>query len=115
LQQSITDRGRVFKPDHADTLRSVYLLSRLLRERQRFDEASKLAYRYAHDIQCARGSNHPDMIAALTNQGDVARDQGRRDEAELYYRHAAAEAARILGPRHEVTLAAEANLARFAK
>jgi tetratricopeptide (TPR) repeat protein len=105
----------VLKPDHADTLDSVLLLSQLLGERRRFDEASSLAYRYAHDIQCARGSNHPDMIAALTNRGDVARDQGRREEAELYYRQAAAEAARIFGPRHEVTLAAEANLAQFAK
>ena len=79
LRQNVDDRGRVLKPDHADTLRSVYLLSRLLRERRRFDEARELAYRYAHDIQCAQGSNHPDRIVALTNQGDVARDQGQRD------------------------------------
>jgi tetratricopeptide (TPR) repeat protein/predicted Ser/Thr protein kinase len=113
LRRSLADRGRVFKPDHAVTLRSVYLLSRLLRDRRRFDEARDLAYRYAHDIQCARGSNHPDMILALTNQGDVARDRGARDEAERYYRHAAAEASRILGPEHRVTLEAEANLGRF--
>ncbi len=115
LRQSIADRGRVFKPDHADTLRSVYLLSRLLRERQQYKEAGELAYRYAHDIQCAMGSNHPDMIAALTNRGDVARDQGHRGDAELYYRKAAAEAARIFGPGAERTRAAEANLAQFVK
>jgi hypothetical protein len=113
LRRSIDDRGRVFKPDHADTLRSVYLLSGLLRERRRFDEAKDLAYRYAHDIQCARGSNHPELIKALTNQGDVARDWGHRDEAERYYRHAAAEAARILGPAHPAARDAEANLQRF--
>jgi serine/threonine protein kinase/tetratricopeptide (TPR) repeat protein len=115
LRQSVADRGRVFKPEHADTLRSVYLLSQLLRERRQFKEAGELAYRYAHDIQCARGLNHPAMIAALTNRGDVARDQGRRDEAELFYRQAAAEAARILGQGDPVTLAAEAKLAPFAK
>ncbi len=59
------------------------------------------------------GSNHPDRIVALTNQGDVARDQGQRDQAEGYYRQAAVEASRILGPRHPAALAAEANLARF--
>jgi tetratricopeptide (TPR) repeat protein len=85
----------------------------LLGERRRFDEASSLAYRYAHDIQCARGSNHPDMIVALTNQGDIARAMGRRDEAERYYRQAAGESARILGAEHRVTRAAEANLAQF--
>jgi hypothetical protein len=93
----------------------VYLLSRLLRERRQFKEAGELAYRYAHDIQCARGSNRPAMITALTNRGDVARDQGRRDEAELFYHQAATEAARILGPGDPVTRAAEANLAQFAK
>ncbi len=113
LRKNVDDRGRVFKPDHADTLRSVYLLSRLLRERRRFGEARDLAYRYAHDIQCARGTNHPDRIVALTNQGDVARDQGHRDEAERYYRQASIEAGRILGPEHKATRAAEANLARF--
>ncbi len=113
LRRNIGDRGRVFRPDHAATLRSVYLLSRLLRERRRFDEARDLAYRFAHDIQCASGSNHPDRILALTNQGDVARDQGQRAEAERYYRHAAEEAARILGPEHPNTREARANLARF--
>ena len=115
LRKNVDDRGRVFKPDHADTLRSVYLLSRLLRERRRFGEARDLAYRYAHDIQCARGTNHPDRIVALTNQGDVARDQGHRDEAERYYRQASIEAGRILGPEHKATRAAEANLARFLR
>ncbi len=115
LRKSVDDRGRVFKPDHAVTLRSVYLLSRLLRERRRFGEAKELAYRYAHDIQCSRGSNHPDRIVALTNQGDVARDQGRRDEAGRYYRQAADEAARIRGPQHLDTRAAEAKLESFAR
>src|SRR5262249_9644789 len=100
-----------------ETLRSVYLLSRLLRERGRFDktrfvEAKDLAYRYAHDIQCAR-PNHPDRIVALTNQGDVARDQGSREEAERYYRQAAFEAARILGPEHADTRESERNLEHF--
>jgi tetratricopeptide (TPR) repeat protein len=115
LRRNVEDRSRVFKPDHPQTLRSVYLLSRLLREQRRFDEAKDLAYRYAHDIQCARGANHPDRIAALTNQGDVARDQGERDLAERYYRQAALEAGRILGPEHQATRAAEANLSRFAE
>lgn len=113
LRQNLADRERVFKPEHPETLRSVYLLSRLLLERQRLNEAKDLAYRYAHDVQCARGSNHPDRIVALTNQGDVARAAGRHDEALVYYRQAAVEAGRILGPEHPATHAAEANLAGF--
>ncbi len=113
LRQNLADRERVFKPEHPETLRSVYRLSRLLIDRQRLNEAKDLAYRYAHDIQCARGSNHPDRIVALTNQGDVARAAGRHDEALVYYRQAAVEAGRILGPEHPATRAAEANLAGF--
>src|SRR5262249_29422311 len=86
LRQNLADRSRVFKPEHPQTLRSVYLLSRLLRERRRFNEARDLAYRYAHDVQCAQGSNHPDRIVALINQGDVARDQGEPAAAEHFYR-----------------------------
>jgi len=115
LRQNIADRSRVFKPDHPQTLRSVYLLSRLLRERKRFNEAKDLAYRYAHDVQCARGSNHPDRIVALTNQGDVARDQGQLVVAENFYRQAAVEATRILGAEHQATRAAEETLRQFIK
>lgn len=115
LRRNVEDRSRVFKAEHPQTLRSIYLLSRLLRERRRFAEAKDLAYRYAHDIQCARGSKHPDLIVALSNQGDVARDQGRPAEAERYYRQAAVEAGRILGPEHPATRAAEASLRQFGE
>jgi eukaryotic-like serine/threonine-protein kinase len=110
LRRSVTDHSRVFKPEHPQTLRSIYLLSRLLRERRQFVEAKELAYRYAHDIQCARGSNHPDRIVALTNQGDVALDQGQTAEAEGYYRQAVAEAGRIFGPEHQASRAIESKL-----
>ena len=76
LRQSVADRGRVFKPDHAVTLRSVYLLSRLLRERGRFDEARDLAYRYAHDIQCA-GIEPPRHDPRLDQPGGRRARSGR--------------------------------------
>ena len=50
------------------------------------------------------------MIAALTNQGDVAHDQGRRDEAVLYYRQAAAVAAADSRTGHQVTRTAAARV-----
>ena len=112
LRKNVDDRSRVLKPEHADTLRSVYLLSRLLRERRQFDEARELAYRYAHSVQCSMGSNHPDCVLALTNQGDVLRDQKKLTEAEVYYRRAAEEARRIFGPDHRSTLAAVSNHAK---
>ncbi len=96
FRQNVADRSRVLKPEHSDTLRSVYLLSRLLRERRQFAAAEKLAYEYAHSVQCTMGSNHPDIVLALTNQGDVLKDQGKLADAEPYYRHAAAEARRSL-------------------
>ena len=113
LRKNVDDRGRVSKPDHADTLRSIYLLSRLLRERRRLDEARDLAYPTPTTSSARGARTTPTRIVALTNQGDVARDQGQRAEAEHYYRHAAVEAGRILGPQHPATLAAEANLGRF--
>jgi len=109
FRKNVDDRRRVLKPEHSDTLRSIYLLSRLLRERRQFDAAGKLAYDYAHSVQCSLGSNHPDCVLALTNQGDVLRDQGNLIEAELYYRRAAAEACRIFGPDHGSALAAASN------
>jgi hypothetical protein len=107
LRRNLADRSRVLKPEHAATLRSIYLLSRLLRERGKLDDAQRLAYDYAHSVQCTRGSNHPDLITALRNQGDVARDQDKLAEAEQYYHRAAVEAARIHGADHPSTRAAE--------
>jgi hypothetical protein len=87
-------------------------LSRLLRERRRFADAEHFAYLYAHSVQCSRGGNHPDNILAIANQGDIFRDEGKLAEAEAFYRHASAEARRILGPDHETTLALVANQER---
>jgi len=106
LRTNVDDRSRVLKPEHPDTLRSTYLLSRLLRERRQFADAAHFAYLYAHSVQCSRGTNHPDIILALTNQGDVLRDQGKLADAEPFYRRAAVEARRILGAEHRYTLAA---------
>ena len=39
LRKNVDDRSRVLKPEHPDTLRSTYLLSRLLRERRQFADA----------------------------------------------------------------------------
>jgi tetratricopeptide (TPR) repeat protein len=106
FRKNVNDRQRVLQPEHPDTLRSIYLLSRLLRERREFADAEHFAYLYAHSVQCSRGSNHPDNLLALANQGDVLRDQGKLAQAEPFYRHATAEARRILGPDHHSTLAA---------
>jgi eukaryotic-like serine/threonine-protein kinase len=66
-------------------------------------------------VQCSRGSNHPDNLLALANQGDVLRDQGKLAQAEPFYRHATAEARRILGPDHQSTLAAADNHERVLR
>jgi hypothetical protein len=107
--QNVADRSRVLKPEHSDTLRSVYLLSRLLRVRRQFAAAEKMAYDYAHSVQCTMGSNHPDYVLALSNQGDVLRDQAKLAAAEPFYRLAATEACRIFGPEHRSAIAAVKN------
>jgi hypothetical protein len=112
LRKNVNDRSRVLTPEHADTLRSTYLLSRLLRERRQFADAEHFAYLYAHSVQCTRGTNHPDNILALTNQADVLRDQGKLAAAEPIYRQAAIEAERIRGAEHHSTLAAKNDHAR---
>ena len=106
LRKNVDDRSRVLKPEHPDTLRSTYLLSRVLRDRKKFADAEHFAYLYAHSVQCSVGSNHPDSILALTNQGDVLRDEGKLAQAEPFYHQAAVEAERILGAEHRSTLAA---------
>ena len=52
LPQSVADRDRVLKPDHADTLRSVYLLGRLLREHPtvRRGQEAGLSLRLRHSV-----------------------------------------------------------------
>ena len=113
LRKNVDDRGRVFKPDHADTLRSVYLLSRLLRERRRFDEARDLAYRYAHDIQCAAGHQppRPDRRADQPGGRRARPGPSRRGRALLPPRGRRGRP----HPRPPApdTRAAEANLGRF--
>ena len=64
LRKSVDDRSRVLKPEHPDTLRSTYILSRVLRDRRKFADAEQFAYLYAHSVQCSVGSNHPDNILA---------------------------------------------------
>ncbi len=113
MRKNVDDRSRVLKPEHPDTLRSTYLLSRVLRDIKKFTDAEHFAYLYAHSVQCSLGSNHPGNILALTNQGDVLRDQGKLAQAEPFYRHAAVEAERILGPEHRSTLAAVNNHSRL--
>ncbi len=56
LRKNVDDRRRILKPEHPDTLRSVYVLSRVLRERKSFIDAEQFAYDYAHSVQCSLGS-----------------------------------------------------------
>ncbi len=115
LRKNVNDRGRVLKPEHSDTLRSVYLLSRVLRDLRRFPGAEKFAYDYAHSIQCSRGSSILDFIIALTNQADVFRDKGDLVQAERYYAQALAEARNILAADHPTRVSAEQNHARAVR
>jgi serine/threonine-protein kinase len=106
LRKNVGDRSRILKPEHPDTLRSTYLLCRVLRERRQFGDAEHFAYLFAHSVQCSLGSNHPENVVALANRGDVFHDQGKLAEAETCYRQAAIEAERIHGREHRSTVAA---------
>jgi hypothetical protein len=99
-------------PEHPDTLRSIYLLSRVLRERKSYADAEKFAYAYAHSIQCSLGSNHPEYVVALSNHADVYRDKGDLIQAERLYREAAREAHVLLGADHSITRGVEESHAR---
>jgi eukaryotic-like serine/threonine-protein kinase len=112
VRKNVEERSRVLKPEHPDTLRSVYLLSRVLRDLHRFGDAEKFAFSYAHSIQCSHGSNTPDFIIALSNQADVYRDEGNFVEAENLYRQAAVEARAIFPADHPKAAQALQNHAR---
>ena len=115
LRKNVYDRRRILKPEHPDTLRSVYLLSRVLRELKRFVDAEEFGYAYAHSVQCSLGSNHPDFIVALTNQADVYRDKGDLVQAERHYGQAAREAQVLFGALHPKTQAAEEEHAKAVR
>jgi tetratricopeptide (TPR) repeat protein len=103
LRKNVSDRTRVLKPEHPQTLRSVYLLSRVLRQRNLPGAAQEFAYAYAHSIQCSLGGNHPEYVVALANLADVYHDKGDLTEAERHYGQAAQEARVLLGDRHPTT------------
>ena len=44
LRENVDDRSRVLDAEHPDTLRSTYLLSRVLRDRRKFADAEHFAY-----------------------------------------------------------------------
>ena len=96
-------------------MRSTFMLSRFVRDRGGFAEAEKMAYLYQHDVQCALGSSHFENVVALINRGELNRDQGKLDDADKLLRHAAVEAARILGREHPTALAAQAYYDRFLR
>ncbi len=76
LRKNVADRRGLLKAEHPDTLRSVYLLSRVLLDRGRFADAQTFADQYAHSVSCSMGINHPANVAALTNQGDFSAAKG---------------------------------------
>jgi serine/threonine protein kinase len=107
LRRTLDDRRRVLPPDDPATLRSMYQLCALLMRKKDLDEAESLAVEFERGIRCARdGPKHPDNVAALRNLGLIRRLRGKPTEAEPYYRRAADEARRILGPDHPTTRAA---------
>ena len=90
-------------PTRSDSVRDLCLLGM---DRRRLAEAEALADEYEHGIRCAWGPKHPDNVSALANRGLIRLLQGKPDEAEPFYRQAADEARRILGPEHPIALAA---------
>ncbi len=114
LRATLAARRRILPTDDPKTLRSVRELCLLAVDRRKFAEAEALAFEYEHGIRCAFGPKHPDNVAALSNRGLIRRLRGRVAEAEPFYRQAAEEADRILGPDHHLTQLARDEHARVA-
>jgi tetratricopeptide (TPR) repeat protein len=115
LRRALDGRRRVLPAGHPDILHSVRRLCLLDLDLARYDEAGTLADEYEHGIRCAHGPNHPEVVSALTCRGLVLARQGRPDLATPYFRRAADEARRILGPGHQWTTWATAELARVTR
>jgi tetratricopeptide (TPR) repeat protein len=112
LRSTLAARRRLLPTDDPETLRSVRELCLLAADRGELAEAESLAVEYEHGIRCAFGPKHPDNVAALSNRGFIRLLRGHPVEAEPYYRQAAEEALRILGPDHAATLNARSEHAR---
>ena len=97
LRKNVDDRRRVLKPEHPDTLRSVYVLSRVLRELKRFVDAEQFAFAYAHSIQCSLGSNHPDYVVALDEPRRRLPRQGRTGPGRAALRSGGPRSPRAFG------------------
>ena len=113
LRETLAARRRILPTDDPATLRSVRELGLLALDRGDLAEAEALAIEFEHGIRCAFGPKHPDNVAALSNRGLILRLRGRLPEAIPFYRRAADEALRILGPDHPITRAANEELARL--
>ena len=115
LRKNVDDRRRVLKPEHPDTLRSVYLLSRVLRDLKQFADAEQFAYAYAHSIQCSLGSNHPITSWRWRIKPTSTVTRAISLQAERHYGQAAREAQVLLGADHPTTKAAEEQHAKVMR
>jgi tetratricopeptide (TPR) repeat protein/predicted Ser/Thr protein kinase len=100
LRETLAARSRTLPTDDPAILRSVRELCLLAVDRGNMAEAETLAIEFEHGIRCAFGPKHPDNVAALANRGLILRLRGQISEAIPFYRRAAEEALRILGPDH---------------
>jgi eukaryotic-like serine/threonine-protein kinase len=100
-QQSLEIRRRVLGPEHPDTLKSMFSLSRALWNEGRFSESEKLQ-RETLDLQRrVLGPEHPDTLRSMTS---LARYHDGSAESQKLLSEAFEIQRRVLGPEHADTL-----------
>ncbi|MDC0271000.1 tetratricopeptide repeat protein, partial [Akkermansiaceae bacterium] len=97
-------------PDHPDTLKSVYSLGVLFRDKGDYEGAEKLYRRALGAQEKELGPDHPDTLGSVNSLGILLKNKGDYEGAEKLYRRALEGRERVLGPDHPETLKSVNNL-----
>lgn len=113
---SALDRANagVAMSDLRDARHLLEMADRAAREGD-LSSADELLRSAARIQEAALGRLHPDLISTLNNLAIVAERTGRPDDAETFYRRAAAIAAASLPPDHSLVAEARQNLENFCR
>ncbi len=80
------------------------------RELGLYAAASPLQERALATRRKVLGEDHPDTLASISSAGALLWEQGKPDQAEVYFRETLEKRRRLLGDDHESTLEALSNL-----
>ncbi|MFI5006430.1 MAG: tetratricopeptide repeat protein [Solirubrobacterales bacterium] len=111
LQQAVKEAGKALGPDDPQAIEARLLMTDVHRFRGRTKEMQQELSALVPLVRREAGTRPENLVRVLENQGHLALDDGKYDEAEAAAREALELAAATLGERHPATVAASMLLA----